>query len=183
MNFDGRKHLLEYDDVMSYQRNIIYGRRKQILFGDNEYLKESLYKICQEFGVDTLDIEKKQKEMGDDAFFKVERGLMLQATDMFWIDHLEMMDYMRSSVRLRAYGQRDPLVEYKNEGLKMFRQLEGNINNTIASMVLKVGQQVPQQPKENIIKFGNEPVKGDIGRNDPCVCGSGKKYKKCCGAK
>ncbi len=181
MNFDSRKHLLEYDDVMSYQRNIIYERRRKILFGDSEYVKESLYKVCEEQGVSAKDLEAKREELGDGTFVAVERGLMLQAIDVFWVDHLEAMDYMRSSVRLRAYGQRDPLVEYKNDGLRMFRQLEGNINHTIAEMALKVGTQMPPQPKENVIKFGNEPVKKEIGRNDPCSCGSGKKYKKCCG--
>jgi preprotein translocase subunit SecA len=181
LNFDSRKHLLEYDDVMSYQRNIIYDRRKKILLGDNDYLKEALYKIWEEAGLDTKKLDEKQKEIGDADFFNIQKMLMLQAIDMFWIDHLEAMDYMRSSVRLRAYGQRDPLVEYKNEGLKMFRHLEGNINHTIIETALKVGSQIAQPSKEMPIKFGNDPIKGDAGRNDPCPCGSGKKHKKCCG--
>lgn len=182
MNFDSRKHLLEYDDVMSYQRNIIYDRRKKLLFGDDEYAKEQIYKICEEGGVSTEDLDKKQKEMGEWEFVNVEKLLMLQAIDMFWVDHLEMMDYMRSSVRLRAYGQRDPLVEYKNEGLKMFRQLEGNINHTVAQMALKVGStNIEARNPKQIINSNSQNPKSGVGRNDPCVCGSGKKYKKCCG--
>jgi preprotein translocase subunit SecA len=117
--------------------------------------------------------------------------------DMFWIEHLEVMDYMRSSVNLRAYGQRDPLVEYKREGLQLFKSME----NAIGQEVLKLIPQIVPS-----IKFSDEPVKlvegmegtqesvsvtsktkkaprtpdgQKIGRNDPCFCGSGKKYKKC----
>jgi preprotein translocase subunit SecA len=146
-NFDTRKHLLEYDDVMNHQRKIIYERRRKILFGDEP-----------------------------------NRLLTLQVMDMFWVDHLEMMDYMRSSVRLRAYGQRDPLVEYKNEGLRMFRQMEESIKRTIAEMVMKMGAMVsnpkPQIPNPKQIQNLNEQK---TGRNDPCPCGSGKKYKRCHG--
>ncbi|HDH04027.1 MAG TPA: preprotein translocase subunit SecA, partial [Candidatus Campbellbacteria bacterium] len=133
-NFDSRKHLLEYDDVLNHQRNIIYKRRREILFGDDEHIMEALKKILSAEGGSASggdELEKKKKEMGDEAFFRAERMLILQAIDMLWVEHLEIMDYMRSSVGLRAYGQRDPLIEYKNEGLKMFRQLEGSINETI----------------------------------------------------
>jgi len=146
-NFDTRKHLLEYDDVMNHQRKIIYERRRKILFGDEP-----------------------------------NRLLTLQVMDMFWVDHLEMMDYMRSSVRLRAYGQRDPLVEYKNEGLRMFRQMEESIKRTIAEMVMKMGAMV-SNPKPQILnpKQIQNLNEQKTGRNDPCPCGSGKKYKKCHG--
>jgi len=125
---------------------------------------------------------------------------MLQAIDMLWIEHLEAMDYMRSSVRLRAYGQRDPLVEYKNEGLKLFRVLEVSIDNTIAEMVLRAGETQVPRPRQTIeihpfgavlgksqgegASAGNRQSanpKPAAGRNDPCPCGSGKKYKKCHG--
>jgi preprotein translocase subunit SecA len=177
-NFDTRKHLLDYDDVMNHQRKIIYERRRKILFSDNNYLLEELGKIIEE-----AELKKKQEEVGEENFFKTVRFLMLQIIDMFWVDHLEMMDYMRSSVNLRAYGQRDPLVEYKNEGLRMFRQMEESIKRTLAEMVLRMGVQ-PIVRKEN---QSFQPVAGatrnkaQVGRNDPCPCGSGKKYKKCHG--
>ncbi|MFA4890587.1 MAG: SEC-C metal-binding domain-containing protein, partial [Candidatus Paceibacterota bacterium] len=164
-NFDARKHLLEYDDVMNHQRKIIYERRKKILFDKDSFIKEELEKIIPE------KIESIPPEMG--------RSLMLQAIDRVWVDHLEMMDYMRSSVRLRAYGQRDPLVEYKNEGLRMFRQLESAINNLIAEMAEKIGSQPSVVSSQNVRhSVSNKNV---VGRNDSCPCGSGKKYKKCCG--
>ncbi len=174
-NFDSRKHLLDYDDVMNHQRKIIYGRRRKILFGDDKYIFSELEKISEE-------IEKKRQEMGDERFFSTMRVLMLQVIDMLWLEHLEAMDYMRSSVRLRAYGQRDPLVEYKNEGLRMFRQIESAINNTIAEMALKVGVQPVVQNVQNVHDSVVHNVHDKVGRNDPCPCGSGKKHKKCHGA-
>jgi len=196
-NFDSRKHLLEYDDVLNHQRNIIYRRRREVLFGDDEKIMEALSHVFSEQDLDVADLDKKREDMGDEDFFKAERQLMLQAIDMLWVDHLEMMDYMRSSVRLRAYGQRDPLIEYKNEGLRMFRELEGSINGTIAKMALNVGLPTGQvgaqklQETHHAAKMlgGNNqsvPIpatnSNTVGRNDPCPCGSGKKYKKCHGA-
>jgi len=109
------------------------------------------------------------------------------------------MDYMRSSVRLRAYGQKDPLVEYKNEGRGLFIRMEASIDNAIAEMALKVGGQMAEPKQEPVLKIRNSgPMIGsvstnlasssagsskkEVGRNDPCPCGSGKKYKKCHGA-
>ncbi|MBI4691972.1 MAG: preprotein translocase subunit SecA [Candidatus Terrybacteria bacterium] len=178
-NFDTRKHLLEYDDVLNHQRKIIYDRRRKILFGEDNYVWEELIKI-----IAPEELEKKRKEMGDEKFFTAERMLMLQAIDMVWVEHLEAMDYMRSSVRLRAYGQRDPLVEYKNEGLRMFRQLEGSINRIIAEMAMKVGSTniEARSTKQSALGGQNSNNQNSkIGRNDPCFCGSGKKYKKCHG--
>ncbi|MBU3925701.1 preprotein translocase subunit SecA, partial [Patescibacteria group bacterium] len=180
-NFDARKHILDYDDVMNHQRNIIYKRRREILSGDNNYIKENLYKIYEEHGIAVDDLEKRKEELGDENFFKAQRALMLQAIDLHWMQHLEVIDYLRSSVRLRAYGQRDPLVEYKNEALRMFRQLEHTINNTIINMALRIGVQSVQQNVEHRVSNSNKRAR--IGRNDPCPCGSGKKYKKCCGNK
>ncbi|MBU1159664.1 SEC-C domain-containing protein, partial [Patescibacteria group bacterium] len=178
-NFDARKHVLQYDDVLNHQRNIIYKRRREILAGDNGFIKESLYKIYEEQKMDTSELEKRREELGDENFFRAQRMLMLQAIDMHWMEHLEIIDYLRSSVRLRAYGQRDPLVEYKNEALRMFRQLEGVINHTIATMAARVGAQIKIEKPQNIKHRVFDKKK--VGRNDPCPCGSGKKYKKCCG--
>ncbi|MBU4223640.1 preprotein translocase subunit SecA [Patescibacteria group bacterium] len=192
-NFDTRKHLLEYDDVISHQRKIIYERRKKILLGDNDYIFNELKNIAE-----PSQLEKLRQDIGDEKFFNAERVLMLQAIDMLWVGHLEVMDYMRSSVRLRAYGQRDPLVEYKNESLRLFRELESAINSTIASMALRVGSAAyGNLPSSRLgetsadAQFGNSAKSGNqigkVGRNDPCPCGAKKpdgtsiKYKHCCG--
>jgi preprotein translocase subunit SecA len=119
-NFDARKHVLEFDDVLNFQRKIMYGRRREILLGDKERVQSYIKEI-------TVDLPEEEKEKienkvinADEAFIRNLKAVILQTTDMFWVEHLEVMDYMRSSVNLRAYGQRDPLVEYKKEGLKLF---------------------------------------------------------------
>ena len=106
---------------------------------------------------------------------------MLQTNDMFWVDHLEMMDYLRGSVNLRAYGQRDPLIEYKREGLQLFKEMEESVSQEILRAVSFVAPQPVISVTPNIIPVQTRTIspKGDVGRNDPCPCGSGKKWKKC----
>ena len=198
-NFDARKHLLEYDDVLNHQRKIIYERRKKILYGENNFVLEELKSIFASGPEKIESLKKRKAELGDDKFFHSQRMLMLQAIDMLWVEHLEAMDYMRSSVRLRAYGQKDPLVEYKNEGRGLFLRMEAAIDNAIAEMALKVGGQIAEPKQEPVLEIHNSgPMIGNVsanlassvagsfkkeaGRNDPCPCGSGKKYKKCHGA-
>ena len=198
-NFDARKHLLEYDDVLNHQRKIIYERRKKILYGENNFVLEELKSIFASGPEKIESLKKRNAELGEDKFFHSQRMLMLQAIDMLWVEHLEAMDYMRSSVRLRAYGQKDPLVEYKNEGRGLFLRMEAAIDNAIAEMALKVGGQIAEPKQEPVLEIHNSgPMIGNVsanlassvagsfkkeaGRNDPCPCGSGKKYKKCHGA-
>ena len=211
-NFDARKHILDYDNVMNVQRNKIYGWRRQILFSDNDSLKEIIKEIFSARGAapdialrsqggrgfvlggekeskDFELLEKHRQEMGDDtAFFNMQRFLLLRVIDMLWVDHLETMEYMRSSVGLRAYGQRDPLVEYKNEGSRLFKALESAIRAYYAHLSLQTnsaGAEAPMSvapaPTTQLSKEKKPGQKGQIGRNDPCPCGSGKKYKKCHG--
>jgi preprotein translocase subunit SecA len=126
--------------------------------------------------------------------------VILQTMDMCWVDHLEVMDYMRSSVNLRAYGQRDPLVEYKKEGLRLFKDMEFSIGQEVLKFIPQVEQNAPLfRPSEKLIETreGAEGLTAEtavaqntavtdaegnkVGRNDPCFCGSGKKYKHCHG--
>jgi len=107
---------------------------------------------------------------------QIEKFVLLRSVDSLWMDHLDSMDYLRDSVRLRAYGQKDPLIEYKNEGIRMFRRLLETIQTTIVNTIYKVSLG-PVPPQENVVRAGD---KKSVGRNDPCPCGSGKKYKKCC---
>ncbi len=127
-NFDARKHVLEYDDVMSYQRKIVYARRRAVLMSTGE----ALVAVIDELFKDADDefkkvLEEKKKTLGTEQFYQGARMLYLQTIDMFWMEHLEEMEYMRSSVSLRSYGQRDPLVEYKKEGLRMYKQMEQSV--------------------------------------------------------
>ncbi len=125
-NFDARKQVLAYDDVMNTQRLAIYARRRAALLGSDAEV-EGLVRVLLENEPAAQSIfEAKKSELGD-AFVQLLRRLILQITDVFWLEHLETMDYLRRSVSLRAYGQRDPLIEYRREGLQRFRLLEGSI--------------------------------------------------------
>ncbi len=203
-NFDARKQVLEYDDVMNHQRGIVYEQRKKFLFGDRDYLKGFFDEISNEYDEFSTIMEEKISTMGEDEFWEIARKISLQTMDMLWMEHLEAMDYMRSSVNLRAYGQRDPLVEYKKEGLRMFRDMQDSLKYQINNLLPNVGQGAFSQeqqklnenktdtPAKSLTSTGE--VNGDkssstlindkqkVGRNDPCPCGSGKKYKKCHGA-
>lgn len=123
-NFDSRKQVLAFDDVLNVQRQNIYVRRRDILTGGNEALDVELDRLAQLNPEISEIAAKKKAEMTEDAYYLGVRRLMLQTTDMLWLEHLEAMDYLRSSVNLRAYGQRDPLVEYKKEGLHLFQSME-----------------------------------------------------------
>ena len=123
-HFDARKQVLSYDDVLSIQRASIYNRRRAILTGGAEAVDAELSRIGDGDEQFTSQVKAKKDELGEEAFYEGMRRLLLQTTDMLWVDHLETMDYLRQSVGLRAVGQRDPLVEYKREGLIQFRQME-----------------------------------------------------------
>ncbi|KKQ78236.1 MAG: preprotein translocase subunit SecA [Candidatus Zambryskibacteria bacterium RIFCSPLOWO2_01_FULL_39_39] len=198
LNFDARKHILEYDDVLNFQRKTFYERRRNILIEDEKTTLDYLEKISGNALPEIKDaILQKRKELGEENFTKAFRELSLQTFDMFWVDHLEMMDYLRGSVNLRAYGQRDPLVEYKKEGLKLFKEMEESIENAILGTITKVDDKVADLSAQRDIE--NQALKitsvtdsenatsvksqhSNLGRNDPCWCGSGKKFKKCHGA-
>lgn len=125
-NFDARKQVLAYDDVMNTQRLAIYERRRAALVGSEADI-EDLARTLLEGNAAALEaLEAKKAELGA-AFTGLLRHMLLQVIDMFWLEHLETMDYLRRSVSLRAYGQRDPLIEYRREGLMRFRQLEADI--------------------------------------------------------
>jgi preprotein translocase subunit SecA len=178
-NFDARKHVLDYDDVMNFQRNKIYRWRREILLSDEKNLEGIIREIFEKAGNDFGLFGKKQKESSDEKLFlSAQRVVLLRVIDMLWIEHLETMEYMRSSVGLRAYGQRDPLVEYKNEGSRLFKALEGAIRGYYCQLAL--GVQIGQKPTATATKPGFVAT-DKVERNDPCPCGSGKKYKKCHG--
>ena len=178
-NFDARSHLVEYDDVMNKHREVFYKKRKEILEFSSSQMREKAIEIIEKSGFSKEEFDKKEKEIGENDFLNIVKFLYLRIMDMFWIDHLENMEYLRDSVKLRAYGQLDPLVEYKNEGHKMFQKLLSDVELNIAQNILKVGVK-REKPAFNQV-VSSSPTKKQVGRNDPCPCGSGKKYKKCCG--
>ncbi|MCK5022184.1 MAG: preprotein translocase subunit SecA [Candidatus Pacebacteria bacterium] len=206
-HFDSRKHILQYDDVLNHQRKIVYSRRRDVLLGDREVISGRFEKILETTDDNTKNIIiQKRRMIGDDDFLDIVRRTILQTIDMYWVDHLEMMDYLRSSVNLRAYGQRDPLVEYKKEGLKLFQEMQESINEHILKLIPSLDTETFLKNKENIeaqnIQKQAELITNNtsskslsaprsksekVGRNDPCPCGATKedgspiKYKHCCG--
>ncbi|MBX4199183.1 preprotein translocase subunit SecA [Candidatus Parcubacteria bacterium] len=194
-NFDARKHVLEYDDVLNYQRTIIYKRRREVLSGEKSdlaaYIDEASMLLSEEMR--EKFVKKTAELMEKPEALPTLRRVILQTHDELWVDHLETMEYLRGSVTLRAYGQRDPLVEYKREGLRYFKDMQANIAVKVAEFIVNIDAGVsfvaPQTSVEkealSITEVTAVPVddKGkELGRNDPCWCGSGKKYKKCHGA-
>jgi len=202
-NFDARKHVLEYDDVLNYQRKLVYERRRTVLLGNKKIVRAKLDEVILANEALTKIAEEKIQIMGEEEFYRIIKILLLQSIDMFWVDHLEIMDYTRSSVNLRAYGQRDPLVEYKKEGLRLFREMNEAVNDQILKILPNIGAgayareeaklkdtqkhmilagggaEDKEGNKQNSVVIGKKEDK--VGRNDPCPCGSGKKYKKCHG--
>lgn len=197
-NFDSRKHVLEYDDILNHQRKTVYERRRELMLGNADTIEKKINELVGENPETRKIVDDKISQIGRERFLTVARQLMLQTIDTFWVEHLEIMDYTRSSVNLRAYGQRDPLVEYKKEGLRLFKEMQAGINAQILSLVPHIagGVITPdtvelKEVHENAQTIGGEsnssknekpaPAKAEVGRNDLCPCGSGKKYKKCHG--
>ena len=179
-NFDIRKHVLEYDDVMNKHRETIYRKRKEVLEFSPQQLREKIITMVKNQGSSEEDYDKKEKEIGNDYMRQAERVIALRTLDFFWMDHLDIMEHLRDSVRLRAYGQQDPLVEYKTEGHQIFRKLLGMIESATVQSLLKVEMKKEPVPVSSpVVPFSK--TKENTGRNDPCPCGSGKKFKRCCG--
>ena len=199
-NFDARKHVLEYDDVLNFQRNIIYKKRHAVLDGGAEEIRVYLDEAGEY--LDPEVFEKINAKLDESGFLNTPEGLqalrrvILQTIDLFWVDHLEMMEYLRGSVNLRAYGQRDPLVEYKKDGLRFFQDMEASsarqIGEFIASFDPEALSSARVNPMESEIRAVSDTSrsfiskKSEVGRNDPCPCGAinpetGKpyKYKQC----
>jgi len=241
-NFDIRRYVLEFDNVMNKHRETIYRLRREIVENkDNhqliqDYIEDVInevvdlhtsgpewnlkeieetvkaisnyqfsisdkeFKDKEELKAEVLKFlkniyEEKKEKIGEEQMKNLEKFVLLRVIDGLWTDHLDTMEHLRDSVNLRAYGQRDPLVEYRIEGHKMFDNLLKTIKFQIANLIFKVG--VVEQPKQQAMEESRPSLKtgvqnkakaGDykrghkkVGRNDPCPCGSGKKYKRCHG--
>ena len=247
-NFQSRKAVLEYDDVMNKQREIIYGQRKQVLDGMDvksvimNMMNTSIHHLVQgAFAGGSLDsvsmrellgsveglyfpkyavrfeetqipaltadevadafaqaaadyYEKKEQELTSPVMREVERVVLLRVVDEYWMDHIDAMQDLRQGIRLRAYAQTDPIIAYKKESLEMFEEMITAIQEETVRRLYSVRVKKDEEIKRERVASGmTENVGGDgtvkkqprkvkkIGRNDPCPCGSGKKYKQCCG--
>lgn len=201
-NFDARKHILKYDDVLNHQRRSVYNERRAVLLGERKEIDSFIERA---FGYMTPEqkgaLDSLKSDLEEEVFYETARKVTLQTIDVFWMEHLEMMNYTRSSVNLRAYGQRDPLVEYKKEGLQLFKDMKEGVIEELAKTLpytrvdvkLQEGMVLRETRSSDLVLTSEDSSyspakptlkneKGEkIGRNDLCPCGSGKKYKKCCG--
>ncbi|MCP4689603.1 MAG: hypothetical protein GY859_16235 [Desulfobacterales bacterium] len=252
-NFEIRKNLLEYDDVMNQQREVIYKQRREALRGEDLHdsviemvtdkaediadefadertlpgewdlkgLKDAVFKQFNfrlgEFDADALDgltreglaqrileealavYTEKEKQVGPAHLRQIERYVMLETVDSLWKDHLLSMDHLKEGIGLRGYAQQNPLIVYKKEGYEMFQDMIARVKEETVGLLFRIQISEPERidelhkPKEQDLVFSGggdgappkkKPVKRakkKVGRNAPCPCGSGKKFKKCCG--
>ena len=186
LNFDARKHVLAYDDVLNIQRKSVYARRRSLLTGSVEAIDTELKQIRDQDASFSEVVSKKKEELGD-LFFPVLRRFLLRSVDFLWVEHLEQMEYLRSSVNLRAYGQRDPLVEYKKEGLKLFRDMQTSYAMQVLQALpnLVVQKEAPagearavDRAVRSLTAKSRMPVSKNYGRNDRVVITNGKEQKE-----
>ncbi len=201
-NFDARKHTLEYDNVMNHQRRSIYDRRRIMLLAPREEVKIFIDELIAGAPEEVREqINTKEKETGEESFVETARRIILYVTDLLWTEHLETMEYTRASVNLRAYGQREPLIEYKKEGLRLFKEMEIAFKEEVLGLLSTMNTAAATQSKVEVKKEAPLVLSGGgmttttssvsvgqsasgtenekIGRHDLCPCGSGKKWKKC----
>lgn len=170
-NFDARKHVLSYDNVLNQQRTIMYERRRKLLLGTQEdirALQDELVAVKPEL---TATIEIRTQEMGEASWFELLRRLMLQIYDALWVEHLEVMQYARGNVSLRAYAQQDPLIEYKREAVRLFKEMEETARERIAELIprvhieaVKKDEEALERDREKII-IGAAVAQGERDRN------------------
>jgi preprotein translocase subunit SecA len=200
-NFDARKHLLDYDDILNKQRLAIYRKRQEILESDREkfveILQRSIDSRAEKTASSSLADIGEEKEKNDPEKLKEKvagligiewiKGPVLGILDMLWMNHLEDLEALNESVRIRAYGQHDPLVEYRRESHVLYNNLLNNFDSLIFDNMARI-QSIEVKPEEESRKNNLPPLNispeelAKVGRNDPCPCGSGKKFKKCHGA-
>ncbi|OHA62642.1 MAG: preprotein translocase subunit SecA [Candidatus Wildermuthbacteria bacterium GWA2_46_15] len=185
-NLDARSHLLEYDNVINKHRETIYRKRREISEkSPGENLKEQVLDLLKKYGYSLEEYEKKEKEIGSESMRQVEKIVFLRVLDGLWVEHLENLESLQDAVRLRAYGQQDPLIEFKNEGHKMFQGLLTTIETEVARALdgIRPNNQMAAR-RENVVAARTGPK---VGRNDPCPCGAKNpdgrpvKYKHCHG--
>jgi preprotein translocase subunit SecA len=179
-NFDLRKHLLEYDNVMNVHRETFYKKRREILMADDEKIREMVHQAILKAHFKEEEFLEKERSLGKENLANIGRFIILRVFDAFWVDHLEYMEYLKDSVRLRAYAQRDPLVEYKREAHQAFRFFLDRVEEEIGKTMMAISINKIEENKKAERRDNPMVLKKGPGRNEPCPCGSGKKYKKCC---
>lgn len=151
-HFDSRKHVLAYDNVLNQQRMIIYAKRKKLLLGTIDEVKELSDELTGFIPEVQEQITTRIAEYGEDVWYQVLRKLMLQVNDVLWVEHLEVMQHTRSSVGLRAYGQQDPLIEYRKEAIRLFREMQEASFHRIAELIPTVRIEAVEKEEEALKK-------------------------------
>jgi preprotein translocase subunit SecA len=151
-HFDSRKHVLAYDDVLNQQRHLMYAKRRKLLLGSIEDVKEVAEDVTQFDATVTLKIQERIAELGEVVWYEILRKLMLQVHDVLWVEHLEVMQHTRSSVGLRAYGQQDPLIEYRKEAVRLFREMQEASYHRIAELIPVVRVEAVEKEEEALKK-------------------------------
>jgi preprotein translocase subunit SecA len=144
---------LAYDDVLPHHREIIYTRRHKILFDDTEYLDTIYQQLLAVSPEDRSVIEEKRSSLGEEVFLRVFKDITLQIIDRLWMEHLEVMGDTRQSVNLRAYGQREPIVEYKKESMRLFHEFEHTWLHDIADILKRIDVQATLKPKVQAVEI------------------------------
>lgn len=165
-NFDARKQVLSYDDVLNTQRLAVYRDRMVALAGSTEEIEALAQDAIGDDAAVRVAYEAKKEELGQETFYALMRRLMLQVTDNFWLEHLETMDYLRRSVSLRAYGQRDPLIEYRKEGLARFQIMQESIKAAVRDALPRVRQSDDTQIRAQEAKVRAQLVAASEGGDD-----------------
>ena len=185
MNFDARKHLLEYDDVLNKQRLAVYRKRQELIEAGDEEFRMTLSEIAEKLGENGKALSEFAKKEGD---LLPHRRAAVYILDMLWMNHLEDLEALAEFVRIRAYGQHDPLVEYRRESHALYHRMFDSFESWLAENLPKI--EVTEEMVSEMADSDGEPLKpldlapeelAKIGRNDPCPCGSGKKFKRCHG--
>ena len=183
-NFDARKHILEFDNVLDRQRKSVYERRRKVLVGSLDEVEDVLRELAGESEEAKQVITKKEAEFGREELLGAARTVMLQTLDMLWVDHLESMEYLRGSVNLRAYGQRDPLTEYRKEGTRLYKDMEYIFAARVFEILDGLTKNATQPVPAPVITLSAVPADiGEVGRNDKVKITNGTevremKYKK-----
>ena len=151
-HFDARKHVLAYDDVLNRQRQVMYDKRKTLLSGDEVKIRELLKEVVAYAPGVEAAIAKKEAEFGTETWIELARRLMLQVYDILWVEHLEVMQYTRGSVGLRAYGQQDPLLEYRKEGTRLFKEMQEAALARLVAVIPTVEKRVVDKEEEVLRK-------------------------------
>ena len=164
-HFDSRKQVLAYDDVLNRQRQAIYARRRKLLKGSRGEVDAILLEITDAIPEVVEAIEVKKKEFGEEVWYELVRKLILQVTDIIWVEHLEVMGYTRSSVNLRAYGQRDPLIEYRKEGNRLFKEMQEATLHRIAEIIPNMQPAAIEREEEALRKEKEKVQRASGGEN------------------